>query len=86
MNGQDTYYIRIYEQDLCSDWIDIGVGRIPNKYIRKDDLIKDLKDNGLTIIQYTYSSFGGCYFFEVKGVYVGEVTYDVLETTPSFIN
>ena len=79
----DSYIIRIYDQDLCSDWIDKGGYEIPKKYINKNDLIKDLKINGLEIVQYTFSFFGSCYFFEVKGEYKGNIEYEKINTNPA---
>ncbi len=80
---KNSYIIRIYEQDLCSDWVYTGgVGR-PNNYINQEGLVKDLKDNGLSIIKYVFSHFGDCYFFEVEGIYTGIITIDHLSTTSS---
>ena len=75
-----SYIIRIYDQDLCSDWIDRGGYLTPNKYISKKELVEDLKANGLKIVQFTFSSFGACYFFEVKGRYKGSIEYQKLDT------
>ena len=77
-----SYIIRIYDQDLCSDWVDKGGYETPNKYINKNDLIEDLKCNGLEIVQFAFSSFGSCYFFEVKGQYKGNIEYQKLNTKP----
>lgn len=75
-----SYIIRIYDQDLCSEWIDRGGYKTPNKYLSKKELIEDLETNGLEIVQFAFSSFGACYFFEVKGEYNGNVEYEKLET------
>ena len=75
-----SYIIRIYDQDLCSDWVDRGGYSTPNRYINKKELIEDLKSNGLQIVQFAFSSLGACYFFEVKGEYEGNVEYQKLDT------
>ena len=75
-----SYIIRIYDQDLCFDWVDKGGYKTPNKYINKKELIEDLKNNGLEIIQFAFSSFGACYFFEVKGEYKGKIKNQKLDT------
>jgi hypothetical protein len=75
-----SYIIRIYDQDLCGDWVDKGACKTPSKYISKNDLIKDLKCNGLEIIKFSFSSFGACCFFEVKGQYKGDIKYQKLDT------
>ena len=81
-----SYIIRIYDQDLCSDWTyKNGVGT-PNKYIDKKELIENLKNNGLEIVQFAFSSFGACYFFEVKGDYIGDIEFQKLETKVNDFN
>lgn len=71
------YIIRIYDMDLCSDWVSWkGGARVPKKYISRNELIKDLNDNGLTIHKYTFSLLGDCYFFEVSGEYTGKIEYE----------
>lgn len=75
-----SYIIRIYDQDLCSDWIyRSGLGT-PKKHIGKIELIENLKSNGLEIVQFAFSSFGACYFFEVIGEYIGNIEFEKLET------
>ena len=81
--GNDSYMIRIYDQDLCSDWKwNNGIGT-PDKHIGRKELIKDLKTNGLNIIGFTFSSFGACYFFEVEGNYNGNIDYQKLVIKPN---
>ena len=75
-----SYIIRIFDQDLCIDWLDMGRYKIPNRYISKEEFLADLKDNGLEIVRFAFSSFGACYFFEVKGEYKGSIKYEKLET------
>ena len=81
-----SYIIRIYDQDLCSDWTyKNGLGT-PKKYINKKELIENLKSNGLEIVQFAFSSFGACYFFEAKGKYKGKIEYQTLETKAKDFN
>lgn len=77
-----SYIIRIYDQDLCGGWIDKGGYKTPNNYLNKNELIKDLQFNGLQIVKWTFSFFGDCYFFEVKGQYKGSVKYKKIDTKP----
>jgi hypothetical protein len=75
----DSYIIRIYQQDLCIRWIDRGGYQTPSKCISQAELIEDLKKNGLEIVKFTYSTYGGCYFFEVKGKYSGNIEFQKLD-------
>ena len=75
-----SYIIRIYDQDLCSEWIDKGGCSTPKNYINKNELLENLKSNGLEILKFAFSSFGACYFFEVKGNYVGDIEFQKLDT------
>ena len=75
-----SYVIRIYDQDLCSGWIDKGGYSTPQKHIDGKELLKNLKENGLEVIKFAFSSFGACYFIEVKGTYKGSIDFSKLET------
>jgi len=81
-----SYIIRIYEQDLCFDWVDKEGYKTPNKYINKKELIEDLKNNGLEIIQFAFSSVGACYFFEVNGEYKGKIENQKLDTKEVYLS
>lgn len=74
-----SYIIRIYDQSLCIDWIDKGGYSVPKKYITKKELVEDLKNSGLKIIKFSFSSFSSCYFFEVEGEYKGKIDYQKLD-------
>lgn len=78
----DNYIIRIYDQDLCSEWERNGCLSIAGKYISKIELIEDLKNNGLKIIRFGFSNLGACYFFEVQGEYNGDIKYQKLDIKP----
>ena len=74
----ESYIIRIYDQDLCSDWIDRGSFKTPNNYINRDQLFQDLQDHGLKILNSTFDQIGACYLIEVKGSYSGEIVYEIV--------
>jgi hypothetical protein len=79
-----TYIIRIDCQDLAGKitWIN-GVGHHKNS-MEYNEMIDNLKDNGLKIINLkAYSSFGACYFLEVSGKYKGEIKINILNILPS---
>lgn len=84
MKGE--YTIRIYDQDLCIGWIDNGGYKTPSKYINWKELITDLKNNGLTIIEWSFSNIGQCYFLKVKGTYTGTIKYSVVIDFPDTSN
>jgi hypothetical protein len=82
----ESYIIRVYSQDLDREIIfKNGIGK-PCKYINADELLHDLKINGLRIIQYAFSTFGACYFFEVNGIYKGDIKNEIIDTKPSHFN
>ena len=76
---KNKYIIRIDALNLCDKITYInGVGTC--KSISNDELINDLQTNGLEIIQFKKSVFGACYFFEVTGVYSGNIKIIELDT------
>jgi hypothetical protein len=81
-----TYIIRIYDQDLCIGWIDKGGYFTPQKHIDGKELLKNLKENGLKVIKFAFSSIGSCYFVEVKGTYKGSLEFSKLETKANDFN
>ena len=63
-----TYIIRVYAQDL--------------KDTTPDEMMQDLIKNGLEIIKMAGSSFGACFFIEVKGTYKGLMPIDITDINP----
>ena len=49
-----------------------------NNWLPLDNIIEDLEGNGITIKYFVGSTYGGCWFFEVEGNYIGKL--DVEET------
>lgn len=75
MEAKELRIIRIYQQSLPEYLVSSRLG-----------LLNNLKSNGLAIEQYAYSSFGSCYFFEVKGHYTGDLDIDTLDVKPNKFN
>jgi len=71
----ESYIIIVEYQDLDKGIIWKGnIGEAINT-MSKEDVVKDLQNNGLEIVKSTNSSFGACYFFEVKGDYKGNIPF-----------
>ena len=77
----EPYTIRVQMQDLCSDWQkDEKTGMsMANKVISKSALIQDLMINGLEILDFNYSDFGGCFFIKVEGDYSGKIPFEIVK-------
>jgi len=77
-----SFMIRIDGQSLSGEIIwENGIGHCPNS-IGKKEMFNDLKSNGFKIIQFAYSSYGGCYFLEVIGRYSGKIEIVYLQENP----
>ena len=82
----ETRIIRIYFQDLSSDFVDMGGYYKAQKNISHDELFADLKSNGLEIIQWASSTFGALYFIEVSGTYTGSIKINETDINPKEFN
>lgn len=76
----NSHIIKVYEQDLCSNWINKNGYYVPKEYIDAKQLIKNLEENGLKVLKFTYSLFSNCYFIEVIGEYNGNIEMQKLHT------
>jgi len=74
--------VRIDDKDLCSEWKEEDGLMVAGKILSYPELKKDLIDNGLIIIKAAHSSFGACFFLEVKGRYTGYLSVIGLEDDP----
>lgn len=68
-----SYLVKVYDQSLPADF-------------RRKDLLEDLTENGLAILNWTYSSFGGFYIFHVAGEYTGKVKIEKMAADPFTFN
>lgn len=68
-NNAMTQIVRFYAQDFLPE--------------NRMDLNKFMKGYGLEIIKMKYSSFGACYFVEVKGWFKEDDILKKIKTTPN---